>query len=62
MTDTFWLSEKLKQKTKEVFEPRYGRKLTDSEVIEIADNLEVVVEEILKLKWRQKYGDEISRP
>lgn len=54
-----WLTEELKQKVKQVFEPRYKRKLTDTEVIRIADNLTEVMEELLKLRWRQKYAKNI---
>lgn len=34
-----WLNEKLKQEIKNIFEPKYQRKLTDSEIKEIALNL-----------------------
>lgn len=34
-----WLTDNLKQRIREVFEPRYKRCLTDQEVIEIANNL-----------------------
>lgn len=49
-----WLTEDLKQKTRKVFEPRYKRKLTDKEVLEIAENLEAVVEALMKLKCKEK--------
>lgn len=52
-----WLTKELKVKIRKVFEPRYKRKLTDSEVEEIADNLSGVMEEILKLKWKEKYDN-----
>ena len=32
----------------------------DDEVIEIANNLTAVMESFLKLKWRKKYGDQIT--
>lgn len=56
--NTSWLSQKIVKEIKKVFEPRYKRKLTYQEVIEIALNLTGVMEEILKLKWRQKYGEQ----
>lgn len=52
-----WLTDALKQELRESFEPKYKRKLTDDEVVEIADNLTEVMEAYLKLKWRQKYGN-----
>ncbi len=50
-----WLTNELKIETRKIFEPRYKRKLTDEEIISLAENLEEVVEIILKFKWRQKY-------
>lgn len=52
-----WLTPQLQAKIRKVLEPRYKRRLTDLEVIEIGENLESVTEELLKLKWRQKYGE-----
>lgn len=52
-----WLDEHLKQEIRRIYEPRYKRRLTDEEVIEIADNVEEVVEIILKFLWRKKYAD-----
>ena len=57
-----WLTDELKQDIKKLFEPKYKRKLTDDEVIEIADNLTEVMEAFLKLKWSQKYGNVSTRP
>lgn len=57
-----WLTDELKQEIKKLFEPKYKRKLTDDEVIEIADNLTEVMEAFLKLKWSQKYGNVSTRP
>jgi hypothetical protein len=54
-----WLDENLKREIKKVFELRYNRILSDIEVLEIAENLVVVIEEILKFKWNQKYGKRI---
>lgn len=39
-----WLDESLKEKVRKVFESRYGRPLSDSEVVEIANNLVGYVE------------------
>jgi hypothetical protein len=50
-----WFKTELQQEIKRIFEPRYKRKLLDGEVIEIAENLADVVEQILRLKWKQKY-------
>ena len=55
-----WLTEELKKEVKTTFEPRYKRKLTDDEVIEIAENVEEVVETILKYLWRKKYENSQS--
>lgn len=52
-----WLSEEMKEKIRKVFEPRYKRKLTDDEVLEIAENLSGVIEGLIKWKWRQLYGN-----
>lgn len=50
-----WLTSNLRVHIRKVFEPRYKRKLTSSEVEEIAENLTTVIEETMKLKWKQKY-------
>lgn len=50
-----WMSEKLIEQVRLIFEPRYKRIISDFEATEIAENLEAVVEEVLKLKWRQRY-------
>ena len=52
-----WLTDDLKQEVRKHFEPKYKRKLTDDEVYEIVDNLTEVMEAYLKMKWRQKYGN-----
>jgi hypothetical protein len=59
MNNSYWLTTNLKQQIRATFEPRYERELSQEEVIEIAENLEAVTEEILKLKWRQKYAKTI---
>ena len=51
-----WLTEELKIRVRKVFEPRYNRSLSDSEVIVIAENLTQFMEHFLKFKWRLNYG------
>lgn len=46
-----WLTELLKEEVRKVFEPRYKRKLTDNEVIDIANNLVGIVEVYAKSKY-----------
>ncbi len=50
-----WLTEDLKQKVKNIYEPRYKRKLSDTEAIHIAENLSEVIEILCKFKWRTEY-------
>lgn len=50
-----WLTPRLKSRIRIVFEPRYKRKLSDEEIIEIAENLSGVIEQIVKVKWKEKY-------
>lgn len=50
-----YLNENHKLEVRKVFEPRYRRLLTDNEVEDIAENLSIVVEEICKFKWKEKY-------
>ena len=49
-----WLTDEHKEEVRKLFEPRYKRKLQDSEVEEIAENLTGFMEAYLKFKWRQK--------
>ncbi|MFA5135887.1 MAG: hypothetical protein WC489_00660 [Patescibacteria group bacterium] len=53
-----YLNETLKLEVRKVFEPRYRRELTNNEVEDIAENLSVVVEEICKFKWKEKYENQ----
>ncbi len=53
-----WLNDSLKKEVRKVFEPRYQRKLSDTEVITIADNITEVMETFLMMKWKQKYENE----
>lgn len=54
-----WLTEKLKRQVREVFEPRYQRKLNDIEILEIAQNLTSLTETFLKLRCKN-YGKQIE--
>lgn len=49
-----WLSPKLKQEIRNMFEPRYKRKLKVDEVIEIANNLTTFMENYLRFKQNKK--------
>ena len=51
-----WLTPQLKEETRKVFEPRYKRTLTDSEIIAIAQNLTSLLEVFFETKWRIIYG------
>jgi hypothetical protein len=55
-----WLNSGLKQKVKEIFEPRYKRNLTDKEVEEIAENLTSYMETIIKFKLRYENKQNIA--
>lgn len=55
-----WLTDDLKQKIRDVYEPKYKRSLTDSEVIQIAQNLTQFIEHFLRFKWRITYGASIT--
>lgn len=54
-----WLTPELKLRIRKVFEPRYKRKLSNEEIIEIAENLSCVIEQIVKAKWKEKYDKSI---
>jgi len=51
-----WLTPQLKAEVRKVFEPRYKRLLTDSEIIAIAQNLTNLLETFFKMKWRIDYA------
>ncbi|OQA83423.1 MAG: hypothetical protein BWY29_00280 [Microgenomates group bacterium ADurb.Bin238] len=55
-----WLNPVFQEKVRQVFEPRYGRKLTDGEVVEIANNLTSLLEVFFKFKWRLTYETKIK--
>jgi hypothetical protein len=50
-----WITPQLKAEVRKVFEPRYKRPLTDSEIISIAENLTQLLEVFFKFK-RRTYG------
>ena len=52
-----WLDEDLRKDIRNVFEPRYKRKLTDSDVEAIALNLTSGMETILRFKCKQKHAN-----
>lgn len=56
-----WLKDDLKKRIKDLYEPKYKRPLTDSEVISIAENLTSFVEHFLKYKRRFDYGTKITQ-
>lgn len=49
-----WLTPALRQEVRDHFEPRYGRKLAEAEVEEIAVNLTDFVELYCKFRMNQK--------
>jgi len=48
-----WLTKGLKLEIKKVFEPRYQRKLSSEEVVELAENLIGFIEVFSQHKHRQ---------
>lgn len=51
-----WLNKELQDEVRKVFEPRYKRKLTDDEVIIIANNLVNLMETYAKFRWKKDHG------
>ena len=49
-----WLTPQLKEEVRKVFEPRYKRKLTDIEVVEIANSLTSFIAVYAKSKYHGK--------
>lgn len=47
------LDGNLLKKVKEIFEPKYGREITETEAIQIANNLADFMEIYMKFKWRK---------
>ncbi len=56
MTNMKWLDENLKQEIRNLFEPRYKRKLTEAEILAIANNLTKLFEDYLMFRWRKDYA------
>lgn len=57
--NTDWLNENLKLEIKKVFEPRYGKKLNNQDVCEVALNLVNYVEAKTKFILNKKYETSI---
>ena len=55
-----WLNENLKQKIKNLFEPRYKRILTAREIEEIAENLTSYMKTIIKFKLKYENKQNIA--
>lgn len=54
MTEPYqWLTPELKNEIKFVFEPKYGRQISDDEVKSIAVNLTSYMETVIKWKMKQ---------
>lgn len=49
-----WLTEDLKSEIRQVFEPRYKRRLSDEEIVDLAVNLVGLVETFAQHKCRQE--------
>lgn len=47
------LDGNLLKKVKEIFEPKYGREISETEAIQIANNLADFIEMYMKFKWRK---------
>lgn len=54
-----WLTKDLKQRIRDVFESKYKKQLSDEDVVEIARNLTSTIEIIVKLRWKNIYGNEL---
>lgn len=50
-----WLTKELRLRLKVVFEPKYGRKLTESEVEEIAENLVSLAQNAIEIQRKYVY-------
>lgn len=49
-----WIIEQRKQEVRDLFEPKYHRKLSDEEISTIAENLANLAEIVLKLKYENQ--------
>ena len=54
MIPNSWLNQELEKEIRQVFEPRYKRKLLDTEAEDIAVNLTNFMEAFLKFKQRER--------
>lgn len=50
-----WLTKELRLRLKVAFEPKYGRKLTESEVEEIAENLVSLTQNVIEMQGKYVY-------
>lgn|GEM_PF-5276172 len=50
-----WLTTELRFRLKRVFESRYGRELTESEVEEIAENLVSLTQNVIEMQRKYVY-------
>lgn len=53
-----WLTDELKEEIQKVFAPRYGRRLTEKEIVTIAENLTELIEGYAKFRWRKQYEEQ----
>ena len=53
-----WLTKELKDEVQKVFAPRYKRKLSNEEVVTIAENLTELMEGYAKFRWRKQYEEQ----
>ncbi|MFH2062278.1 MAG: hypothetical protein ABIJ43_04815 [Candidatus Beckwithbacteria bacterium] len=56
-----WIPKDLKLEVNKVFEPRYGRKLLEDEITDIANSLVLLVEGYSKFRWIKDYGQPKSK-
>ena len=48
-----WITSQLADEVRVLYEPRMGKKLSDDEVFEIANNLASFIEHLLKFSYKQ---------
>jgi len=49
-----WINDNTRRKISDIFEPKYGRKLTKFEIDTIANSLVVFTEKMLEYSWNQQ--------
>ena len=60
MSQISWLTKDLREEIRQVFEPRFRRKLADEEVTEIAENLTSFVEHFVMFEKRKKIENSVK--